>query len=82
MATKVSQIHFVLLVLLVSTFLLSSHIEMCQGKTCTAGIGRCSQNCNEECCEVKCWTKFGNSGKGMCYNPGELGNVCLCSYDC
>ncbi|PON82615.1 Defensin-like protein [Trema orientale] len=56
-----------------------------KGKTCTVGIGPCSQRCNEECCNAKCAEKFPGdfAGCGICYSPGpNIYSACLCNFQC
>ncbi|KAL5771565.1 hypothetical protein ACOSP7_015719 [Xanthoceras sorbifolium] len=54
-------------------------------KICNAGIGPCSEKCNDICCNENCAAKFaGREGHGTCFNPvgAPIYNYCLCLFNC
>lgn len=54
-------------------------------KTCNVGLGPCSMQCNDECCNAKCAEKFPGplEGHGSCQNVGPpIYHGCLCTFKC
>ncbi|KAI5446008.1 defensin-like protein 183 [Lathyrus oleraceus] len=46
---------------------------------CNIGIGLCSHECDESCCNAKCVGKYKDTGVGKCF--ADFGKVyCICSY--
>ncbi|CAK7345584.1 unnamed protein product [Dovyalis caffra] len=55
--------------------------DVLPNKKCNATMGRCSADCDEDCCEGKCLQHYHGTG----YCDGSLGpasTLCQCSYDC
>lgn len=47
-------------------------------KTCTAGLGPCSEACNVQWCDENCAAKY---GQGTCSELG-LYRFCVCTFNC
>ncbi|XP_010526370.1 PREDICTED: defensin-like protein 183 [Tarenaya hassleriana] len=47
---------------------------------CVIGLGGCSADCSDNCCNTKCLTAYPN-GRGYCDNIGS-NYLCNCAYDC
>nr|XP_012573931.1 defensin-like protein 183 [Cicer arietinum] len=47
--------------------------------TCNVGLGLCTRDCGQACCNAKCVSYFFNTGVGICVDAFNM-NICLCSY--
>ncbi|CAL0306469.1 unnamed protein product [Lupinus luteus] len=47
---------------------------------CTGGSGLCAAECDQDCCNTKCASKY-TEGAGYCSLLGDY-RVCLCQYVC
>ncbi|KAM2039454.1 hypothetical protein ACFX1T_012892 [Malus domestica] len=51
-------------------------------KTCNAGLGRCTESCNNDCCTSNC-AKQHSGGVGYCDDSlGGSNSLCQCNHPC
>lgn len=49
------------------------------GRSCILGLGLCTHDCGESCCNSKCKSKYTNTGTGVCVEDYDL-HFCQCVY--
>lgn len=81
-----------ILVMLVNAEVLQDNVGSCEGigcnlgaqkeKRCNDGLGRCNEQCDEDCCVKNCLGYHAN-GVGYCDDSlGRANALCQCSYPC
>lgn len=50
---------------------------------CEVGVGECSRQCNDDCCQQKCYDAYPLlNPKAYCSNIGLPQRLCTCAHDC
>ncbi|XP_045797710.1 defensin-like protein 183 [Trifolium pratense] len=47
---------------------------------CDVGMGLCTRDCQDDCCNNKCVSRFTKTGHGSCVDAFNM-ILCLCSYN-
>lgn len=48
--------------------------------TCEVGMGLCGHDCDNGCCNLKCFAKYPDTGVGHCVQAVNK-NLCICYYN-